>query len=189
MPISLSKGQKFSLNKGNASAVRFIVGFGWNVELSKGTLPDIDISAFMLNTTGKVSTTKEFIFYGNLSHISQAVVHNGNKAANGDRVSIAVDFGKMPGSVSKIAFTATIYDAETKNQSFTQIKNAYIRFVNEATNEEVLRYTVTDNFTNETCLVFGELYKNNSEWKFNAMGSSKTGGLAALCGLYGVEVG
>lgn len=109
-------------------------------------------------------------------------------AGEGDDEQIEVDLSKIPANVSKIAFTVTIYDAEVRRQNFGQVSNAFIRIVDEVTGQELIRYDLGEDFSIETALVVGELYKNNNEWKFNAIGSGFQGGLAALCGHYGIEV-
>ena len=107
----------------------------------------------------------------------------------GDDAHIMVSLALVPESVLRIAFTASIYDAEIRQQNFGQVSHAYIRIFDSVTREEILRYNLEDNFTIETAIVFGEIYLNNGEWKFNAMGNGYVGGLAGLCGIYGVEVG
>ncbi|MDE5952327.1 MAG: TerD family protein, partial [Acetatifactor sp.] len=140
---------------------------------------------------GKCPTEKEFIFYGNMEHVSGALKHMGDNltgAGDGDDEQIEVDLTKIPGNVSKIAFTVTIYDADVRRQNFGQVSNAFIRIVDEATGQELIRYDLGEDFSIETAIVVGELYKNNGEWKFNAIGSGFQGGLAALCAHYGIEV-
>ena len=127
----------------------------------------------------------------NLTHSSGSVVHLGDNltgVGDGDDEQIKVDLSKVPDSVTKIAFTVTIYEAEQRRQNFGQVNNAFIRIYNEETGEEMLRYDLGEDFSIETAVVFGELYKNGSEWKFNAIGNGFQGGLAALCANYGVEV-
>lgn len=109
-------------------------------------------------------------------------------AGDGDDEQIKVDLSMVPGNVSKIAFTVTIYEAEARRQNFGQVNNAFIRIYNEETGEELLRYDLGEDFSIETAAVFGELYKNGNEWKFNAIGSGYQGGLAALCANFGVDV-
>ncbi len=193
MPVSLTKGQKVSLTKGNPGLKNVVVGLGWDVNaFDTGAAFDLDASAFLLGDNGKCAASSDFVFYGNLKHSSESVSHMGDNLTgegDGDDEQIKVDLSKVPASVSKIAFTATIYDAEVRHQNFGQVSNAYIRIYNEDNNEELLRYDLGEDFSIETAVVFGELYKNNGEWKFNAIGSGYQGGLAALCGSYGVEVG
>ena len=191
MGVCLSKGQKVSLTKGNPGLKKVVVGLGWDVNaFDTGGDFDLDASAFLLTDTGKVSAQEDFVFYGNLKHPSGAVEHMGDNltgAGDGDDEQIKINLELIPANISKIAFTATIYDAATRNQNFGQVSNAYIRIYNEETGEEMLRYDLGEDFSIETAVVFGEMYKNNGEWKFNAIGSGYQGGLAALCGSYGID--
>ncbi len=193
MPISLQKGQKVSLTKGNPGLNKVVVGIGWDVNaFDTGGAFDLDGAAFLLADSGVVSKPEDFVFYGNLKHPSGAVEHLGDNttgAGDGDDEQIKITLSGIPAEISKIAFSVTIYEAEQRNQNFGQVSNAYIRIFNEETGEELLRYDLGEDFSIETAVVFGELYKNNGEWKFNAIGSGFQGGLAALCGNYGVEVG
>lgn len=192
MPINLSKGQKVDLTKGNASLKHIMVGLGWDVNaFGSGADFDLDASAFMCGANGKCPTEKEFIFYGNLEHPSGAVKHQGDNLTgegDGDDEQIFVDLKAIPESVDKIAFTVTIYEAQERRQNFGQVSNAYIRIVDEDTNQELIRYDLGEDFSIETAIVVGELYRHNGEWKFNAIGSGFQGGLAALCGHYGIQV-
>lgn len=192
MPINLAKGQKVDLTKTNPGLKNILVGLGWDVNaFDSGTAFDLDAAAFMTGDDGKCPTENEFIFYGNLVHTSEAVKHLGDNLTgegDGDDEQIQIDLSKIPANVSKIAFTVTIYDAETRRQNFGQVSNAFIRIVDEATGTELIRYDLGEDFSIETAVVVGELYKNNGEWKFNAIGSGFQGGLAALCGHYGIEV-
>lgn len=192
MPVNLQKGQKVSLTKGNPGLKKVVVGLGWDVNaFDTGGDFDLDAAAFLLADNGKVKGSEDFVFYGNLKHTSGSVQHMGDNltgAGDGDDEQIKVDLSLVPGNISKIAFTATIYEAESRRQNFGQVNNAFIRIYNEETGEEMLRYDLGEDFSIETAVVFGELYKNGNEWKFNAIGSGYQGGLAALCGNYGVEV-
>ena len=192
MPINLSKGQKVDLTKGNPGLKSIMVGLGWDVNaFDSGADFDLDAAAFMLGADGRCPTEKEFIFYGNLSHASESVNHQGDNLTGegeGDDEQIQVDLTKVPANVEKIAFTVTIYEADTRRQNFGQVSNAFIRLVDETTNTELIRYDLGEDFSIETAVVVGELYRHNGEWKFNAIGSGFQGGLAALCGHYGTEV-
>ena len=192
MPINLSKGQKVDLTKGNASLKHIMVGLGWDVNaFDSGSDFDLDASAFMCGANGKCPTEKEFVFYGNLEHPSGAVKHQGDNLTgegDGDDEQIFVDLKAIPESVDKIAFTVTIYEAQERRQNFGQVSNAYIRIVDEDTNQELIRYDLGEDFSIETAIVVGELYRHNGEWKFNAIGRGFQGGLAALCGHYGIQV-
>lgn len=192
MSISLAKGQKVDLTKGNPSLKNVMVGLGWDVNAyDSGVAFDLDAAAFMLGENGKCPTEKEFVFYGNLKHTSGAVEHQGDNLTgegDGDDEQILIDLSKIPANVSKIAFTVTIYDCDVRRQNFGQVDNAFIRIVDEATNTELIRYDLGEDFSIETAIVVGEIYRHNGEWKFNAIGSGFQGGLAALCAHYGIDV-
>ncbi len=187
MPVSLQKGQKVSLTKGNPGLKKVVVGLGWDVnQFDTGGDFDLDAAAFLLTDSGKVSRQEDFIYFGNLTHPSGSVQHMGDNltgAGEGDDEQIRVDLSKVPEHITKIAFTVTIYEPEQRRQNFGQINNAFIRIYNEDTGEEMLRYDLGEDFSIETAAVFGEVYKNGSEWKFNAIGS----GLKALCTQYGID--
>lgn len=192
MPVSLQKGQKVSLTKDNPGLKKVVVGLGWDVnQFDTGGDFDLDTAAFLLTDNGKVSKSEDFVFYGNLKHPSGCAEHQGDNltgAGDGDDEQIKIDLSLVPENITRIAFTVTIYEAETRRQNFGQVNNSFIRIYNEVTGEELLRYDLGEDFSIETAAVFGELYKNNGEWKFNAIGNGYQGGLAALCNSYGVEV-
>lgn len=191
MPINLSKGQKVDLTKGNPSLKNIIVGLGWDVNaFDSGFDYDLDTAAFMLGANGKCPTEREFIFYGNLEHNSGSVKHLGDNltgVGDGDDEQIEVNLMIVPANVERVAFTVTIYDAEKRHQNFGQISNAYIRIMDQSTGTELIRYDLGEDFSIETAIVVGEIYKRNGDWKFNAIGSGFQGGLAALCAHYGID--
>ncbi len=192
MAVNLMKGQKVDLTKTNPGLTKIIVGLGWDVnKYDGGSEFDLDAAAFMLGDSGKVAGDDDFIFYGNKEHKSGSVIHTGDNLTgegDGDDEQVKIDLSAVPAEVTKIDFTVTIYDADTRHQNFGQVSNAYIRVMNEATGEELIRYDLGEDFSIETAVVVGELYRNNGEWKFNAIGSGFSGGLAALCGNFGVNV-
>ena len=192
MPINLQKGQKVSITKDNPGLTKVVVGLGWDVnQFDTGGDFDLDATAFLLTDTGKISRSEDFVFFGNLTHPSGSVQHLGDNltgAGDGDDEQIKIDLSRVPENITKIAFTVTIYEAEQRRQNFGQVNNAFIRIYNEVSGEELLRYDLGEDFSIETAAVFGELYKNGNEWKFNAIGSGYQGGLAALCANYGVDV-
>lgn len=192
MPINLSKGQKVDLTKGNPGLKKIMVGLGWDVNIyDSGAAFDLDAAAFMLGENGKCPTEKEFVFYGNLTHASESVQHMGDNLTgegDGDDEQILVDLEKIPANVSRVVFTVTIYDADVRRQNFGQVSNSFIRIVDEMSGQEIIHYDLGEDFSIETAVVVGEIYRHNGEWKFNAIGSGFQGGLAALCGNYGIEV-
>ncbi len=192
MAVNLMKGQKVDLTKTNPGLTKIIVGLGWDVnKYDGGSDFDLDAAAFLAGDNGKVACDDDFIFYGNKEHKSGSVIHTGDNLTgegDGDDEQIKVDLAAVPAEVTKIDFTVTIYDADTRHQNFGQVSNAYIRVMNEATGEELIRYDLGEDFSIETAIIVGELYRNNGEWKFNAIGSGFSGGLAALCGNFGVNV-
>ena len=192
MAISLKKGQKVDLTKTNPGLKNILIGLGWDVNKYDGGKDfDLDASVFLLGAEGKVNSDDDFVFYGNLKHVSGSVEHLGDNltgAGEGDDEEIKIDLSKVPANVEKIDFTVTIYEAEERKQNFGQVENAFIRVVNQATNEELIRYDLGEDFSIETAVVIGELYRNKGEWKFNAIGSGCGGGLASLGKNYGVNV-
>ncbi len=193
MAISLQKGQKIDLTKTNPGLTKVLVGLGWDTNKYDGGADfDLDAAVFLLGDSGKVNSDADFVFYGNLKHASGAVEHLGDNltgAGDGDDEQIKIDLAAVPANISKIDFTVTIYDSDARRQNFGQVSNAFIRIVNEATGEELLRFDLGEDFSIETAVVVAELYRNNGEWKFNAIGSGFSGGLAALCQNFGVNAG
>ena len=179
MPINLSKGQKVDLTKGNPGLTKIMVGLGWDVNaFDSGSAFDLDAAAFLLGASGKCPTERDFIFYGNLKHSTGAVEHMGDNLTgegDGDDEQIMVDLAKVPANIERIAFTCTIYDAENRRQNFGQVSNAFIRIVDQSTGTELIRYDLAEDFSIETAIVVGELYRHNGEWKFNAIGSGFQG--------------
>ena len=192
MAISLQKGQKVDLTKGNPGLKKLLIGLGWDVNKYDGGFDfDLDAAAFLLNKDGKVNSDEDFVFYNNLKHKSGAVEHMGDNLTGegeGDDEEIRVDLSLVPANVDKIDFTVTIYDADARKQKFGQVSNAYIRVVDEMTGKEIIRYDLGEDFSIETAVVVGEIYRNKGEWKFNAIGAGWSGGLAALGKNYGVNV-
>ncbi len=191
MAVNLVKGQKTDLTKGNPNLSKILVGLGWDVKKYDGGYDfDLDASAFLVGVNGKVRRDEDFVFYGNLRHKSGAVEHSGDNTTggSGDLEQIRIDLGRVPNDVEKIAFTATIYDAQSRRQNFGMVRDAYIRVVDESSEQELLRFELGNNFAVETAIVVGELYRHKGNWKFNAIGAGFSGGLAALCNNFGVEV-
>ena len=193
LAISLSKGQKVDLTKTNPGLSKVIVGLGWDTNKYDGGKDfDLDTSAFLLGDNGKVGSDSDFIFYNNATGGNGSVVHTGDNrtgAGDGDDEQTNVELNQVPASVQRITFAITIHDAESRNQNFGQVSNAYVRILNGDSNQELIRYDLGEDFSIETALVVGELYRHNGEWKFSAIGSGFQGGLAALATNFGLEVG
>ena len=193
MTINLSKGQKIDLTKGSPNLKRIVVGLGWDTNKYSGGYDfDLDASAFIVRENGKSLDETDFIFYNNLQGGQGSVIHTGDNLTGdgeGDDEQIKIDFSKVPTYVDRVAITVTIHDAVKRAQNFGQVSNAFVRVVNEDTNEEVLRYDLGEEFSIETALVVCEIYRHNNEWKFSAIGSGFQGGLAALCNNYGLQIG
>ena len=193
MAISLSKGQKVDLTKSNPGLKNLVIGLGWDTNKYDGGKDfDLDTSVFLLNASGKVASEKDFVFFNNLQGGNGSVVHTGDNltgAGDGDDEQIKIDLSKVPAEVEKIAFTITIHDAESRSQNFGQVSNAFVRVVNEQSNEELIRYDLGEDFSIETAVVVAELYRHGGEWKFNAIGSGYQGGLASLVNDYGLSAG
>lgn len=191
MVISLQKGQKIDLTKGNPSLSKILVGLGWDTNKYSGGFDfDLDASAFLLNKNGKASGAEDFIFYNNLEGGKGSIVHTGDNLTGegeGDDEVIKVDLQMVPESIDKVAITVTIYEATKRNQNFGQVSNAYVRVVNELTNQEIIRYDLGEDFSVETAIIVCEIYRHNGEWKFSAVGSGFSGGLQALAANYGLD--
>ncbi|MCY8234120.1 TerD family protein [Priestia endophytica] len=192
MSISLSKGQRIDLTKTNPGLVKGIIGLGWDLnQYDGGAGFDLDASAFLADEKGNCLNDHDFIFYNNLKHPSGGVEHTGDNRTgegSGDDEQLFVDFSKIPENIHRVGITVTIHDAESRNQNFGQVSNAFVRFVDEVTGKELIRYDLGEDFSIETAVVVCELYRHNGDWKFNAIGSGFSGGLAALCRNYGLEV-
>jgi len=183
MSMTLRKGGKADLTQGRQGIRHILVGLGWQAPSGL----DIDAAAFMLGSGGRVSGDEAFIFYGNSRHISGSVELL-NQTMGGDAAGIRIDLSTVPSDVERIPFTATIYDPETRHQSFGQVRGVYLRITDEDTGEELVRYDVDGGLEGETAIVVGEVYRYKGNWKVNAIGNGYRGGLEALCKSFGLEV-
>lgn len=192
MGITLKKGEKINLTKGNPGLKNIKLGLGWDINsFDSGYDYDLDVSIFMVGESGRVERDEDFVFYNNLKHESGAVEHLGDNRTGegeGDDEEILVDLKSMPKHIQKIAVAVTIYEAKERRQNFGQVSNSYIRVLNSENEEEILRYDLGEEFSIETAIVACELYKYNGEWKFSAVGSGFEGGLESLCKNYGLNV-
>ncbi|MBO3443374.1 MULTISPECIES: TerD family protein [Clostridia] len=192
MGITLAKGQKVDLTKGNPGLKHVLIGLGWDTNKYDGGFDfDLDTAAFLIGENGKVISDLDFVFYNNASHTSGSVKHLGDNrtgAGDGDDEQIQVDLSLIPSNISKVAFTVTIHEAQERRQNFGQVSNSYIRVVDVDKNEELINFELGEDFSIETAVVVAEIYRHNGEWKFNALGSGFEGGLAALCNNFGINI-
>lgn len=190
MALSLSKGGNLSLSKEAPGMTKVLVGLGWDARSTDGQDFDLDASAFLLKADGKVRADSDFIFYNQLKSVDGSVEHTGDNRTgegDGDDEAIKVDLSKVPADIDRIAFTVTIHEADARKQNFGQVRNAFIRIVNQDNNSEVARYDLVEDASTETAMIFAELYRNGAEWKFRAVGQGFAGGLKPLAESYGLK--
>ena len=191
MSVSLSKGGNVSLSKQAPGLTAVTVGLGWDVRTTTGADFDLDASALMCSQEGKVLSDKHFVFFNNLKSPDGSVEHTGDNLTGegeGDDEQIKVDLTAVPPEAARIVFPVSIYDADSRGQTFGQVRNAFIRVVNQADGTEIARYDLTEDASTETAMIFGELYRHGSEWKFRAVGQGYASGLAGIARDYGVNV-
>ena len=190
MALSLSKGGNLSLSKEAPGMTKVLVGLGWDARSTDGQDFDLDASAFLLKADGKVRADSDFIFYNQLKSVDGSVEHTGDNRTgegDGDDEAIKVELSKVPADIDRIAFTVTIHEADARKQNFGQVRNAFIRIVNQDNNSEVARYDLAEDASTETAMIFAELYRNGAEWKFRAVGQGFAGGLKPLAESYGLK--
>ncbi|WP_127359818.1 TerD family protein [Actinacidiphila soli] len=191
MGVSLSKGGNVSLTKEAPNLTAVVVGLGWDARTTTGADFDLDASALLTGAEGKVLSDQHFVFFNNLKSPDGSVEHTGDNITGegeGDDEQIKVNLAGVPSEVAKIVFPVSIYDAETRQQSFGQVRNAFIRVVNQADDRELARYDLTEDASTETAMVFGELYRHGAEWKFRAIGQGYASGLRGIAQDFGVNV-
>ena len=190
MALSLSKGGNLSLSKEAPGMTKVLVGLGWDARSTDGQDFDLDASAFLLKADGKVRADSDFIFYNQLKSTDGSVEHTGDNRTgegDGDDEAIKIDLSKVPAEIDKIAITVTIHEADARKQNFGQVRNAFIRLVNQDNNNEVVRYDLAEDASTETAMIFAELYRNGAEWKFRAVGQGFNGGLKPLAESFGLR--
>ncbi|WP_435970319.1 TerD family protein [Streptomyces sp. Qhu_M48] len=191
MGVSLSKGGNVSLTKEAPGLTAVTVGLGWDVRTTTGTDFDLDASAILVTEEGKVRNESDFVFFNNLKSGDGSVEHTGDNTTGegeGDDEQVKVSLATVPADVAKIVFPVSIYDAENRQQSFGQVRNAFIRVVNQTGGAEIARYDLSEDASTETAMVFGELYRNGAEWKFRAVGQGYASGLRGIAQDFGVNV-
>ncbi|BDQ27365.1 Tellurium resistance protein TerD [Helicobacter heilmannii] len=192
MSVSLVKGGRVSLSKEKPGLSKIVVGLGWDVNnTDTGADFDLDASVFLTAGNGKVSDDANFVFYNNPKSKDGAVVHTGDNrtgAGEGDDEQIKVDLAKVDSGVQEIHIVVTIHEADTRKQNFGMVRHAFVRVVDESDNQEILRYDLEEDFSVETALMFGRLYRDGADWKFAAVGTGFKEGLAGFCKQFGVNV-
>ncbi|MDI3402905.1 TerD family protein [Streptomyces cavernicola] len=191
MGVSLSKGGNVSLSKEAPGLTAVLVGLGWDVRTTTGVDYDLDASALLCDESGRVLSDQHFVFFNNLKSPDGSVEHTGDNLTGegeGDDEVIKVDLASVPPEVAKIAVPVSIHDAESRGHSFGQVRNAFIRVVNQADNQEIARYDLSEDASTETAMVFGELYRHGAEWKFRAVGQGYASGLRGIAQDFGVNV-
>ncbi|NBM87022.1 chemical-damaging agent resistance protein C [Proteus sp. G2661] len=191
MSVSLSKGGNVSLSKAAPTMKNVLVGLGWDARSTDGQDFDLDASVFLLAANGKVRSDADFIFYNNLRSADGSVVHTGDNRTgegDGDDEQIKITLSKVPAEVKKLVFAVTIYDAENRKQNFGMVSNSFMRVYNNDNNTEIARFDLSEDASTETAMIFGELYRHGTEWKFKAVGQGFAGGLSALASQHGVNI-
>ena len=191
MTVTLTKGGNVSLSKAAPGLSKVIVGLGWDARSTAGGDFDLDASALLVGTNGKVLSDLHFVFFNNLSSPEGSVEHTGDNLTGegeGDDEVLNVDLTRIPAAVDKVVFPVTIYDAEAQRLNFGMVRNAYIRVVNAANDAEITRYDLSEDASTETAMVFGELYRHSGDWKFRAVGQGYSSGLAGIARDFGVSV-
>jgi tellurium resistance protein TerD len=191
MGVSLSKGGNVSLTKAAPGLTAVAVGLGWDVRSTTGVDFDLDASALGLAENHKILSDEYFVFFNNLKSPDGSIEHTGDNLTGegeGDDEVINVDLANVPAQVTSIVFPVSIYDGDSRGQSFGQVRNAFIRVVNAADKSELARYDLSEDASTETAMVFGELYRNGPEWKFRAIGQGYASGLAGIARDFGVNL-
>jgi len=181
MGINLSKGERINLSKEAPSLKKVGVGLGWDTNSSDtGADFDLDASVFMLGANGKIPTEKHFVFYNNLISPDGGVQHTGDNLTgdgDGDDETVNVELAKVDATINELVFVVTIHEAEKRKQNFGQVRNAFIRLYDQDTNKEVAKYDLEEDFSKETAIEFGKLYKKDGQWRFQAVGQGYNSGL------------
>ncbi len=192
MSVSLSKGGNVSLSKQAPGLTAVLVGLGWDARTTSGDDFDLDASALLLTESGKIASDAHFVFFNNLTSPDGSVEHTGDNltgAGEGDDEAIKVNLAAVPGEIDRVVVAVSIYEATARSQSFGQVRNAFMRVVNQADNVELARYDLSEDASTETAMIFGELYRNGPEWKFRAVGQGYDSGLSGIARDFGVNVG
>ena len=192
MGISLSKGGNVSLTKEAPGLSAVTVGLGWDERTTSGEDFDLDASAIALGTDGNAISDQHFVFFNNLTTPDGSIQHTGDNltgGGDGDAEQIKVELAAVPTAVDRVVFPVSIYDADRRGQAFGQVRNAFIRVVDQADGRELTQYDLSEDASTETAMIFGELYRSGGDWKFRAVGQGYASGLAGIAKDFGVNVG
>ena len=191
MAVSLSKGGNVSLSKSAPALKRILIGLGWEGRSTDGADYDLDASAFLVGETGKVRRDEDFILYNQLRSTCGSVEHTGDNRTgegDGDDEALTIELDKVPEAIKRVVVCVTIDDADARKQNFGQVSDAFMRIVNLDNDIEIARFDLSEDYSTETAMIFGEVYRNNGEWKFKAVGQGFAGGLESLCKQFGVAL-
>lgn len=190
MPVSLTKGGNVSLSKEAPGLKSINVGLGWDTRRTDGADFDLDAMVFLVAENGKVRNDQDFVFFNNKQSADGSVVHQGDNrtgAGEGDDEVIAINLDNVPADVQKVVVAVVIYEGQSRSQNFGMVEKAYIRVLNGDGDSEIARYDLTEDGGTVTAMIFGEVYRNNGEWKFKAIGQGFAEGFQALVRSYGVN--
>ncbi|MGK7922020.1 MAG: TerD family protein [Trichodesmium sp.] len=188
MSINLSKGERLNLSKESPNLVQAGIGLGWDVNTTDtGSEFDLDASVFMLGDNGKIPTEKYFVFYNNLTSPDGSIKHSGDSRTgegSGDDEVIEIDLQKVDSAIQEIIFVVTIHEADARRQNFGQVRNSFIRIYDISTGQEIAKYELEEDFSRETALEFGRLYRKENDWRFQAVGQGYNSGLQGFVDKY-----
>ncbi|MBC9705323.1 MAG: TerD family protein [Enterococcus sp.] len=191
MALSLSKGSNVSLTKTAPGVQKFNVGLGWDARSTDGKDFDLDAFALLVTEAGTVRNDSDFVFFNNTKSEADAVVYGGDNLTGegeGDDETIYVNLEAIPADIAKVIIAVSIYEAEERKQVFGQVSNAFVRLVDSSTDNEEVRFDLGEDYSTETAVVFAEIYRNNGEWKFRAIGQGYSSGMAGIATNYGINV-
>ncbi|MBC7502832.1 MAG: TerD family protein [Herminiimonas sp.] len=191
MAISLQKGGNVNLSKTDPNLKQILLGLGWEARSTQGLDFDLDASVFLVTDSGRVRSDSDFIFYGQLRSTCGSIEHTGDNrtgAGDGDDEILKIKLEQVPAAITRLVVAVTIHEAQERKQNFGMVHDAFIRLVNLETNVEITRFDLSEDYSTETAMIFGEVYRHGQDWKFKAVGQGYAGGLRALAIQHGVDV-
>ena len=191
MAISLQKGGNVNLSKTDPNLKQILLGLGWEARSTQGLDFDLDASVFLVTDSGRVRSDSDFIFYGQLRSTCGSIEHTGDNrtgAGDGDDEILKIKLEQVPTAITRLVVAVTIHEAQERKQNFGMVHDAFIRLVNLETNVEITRFDLSEDYSTETAMIFGEVYRHGQDWKFKAVGQGYAGGLRALAIPHGVDV-